>query len=113
MEFRGHTGFKENEMNAAIGDYIRNNSGARGKVTSLSPDGSIGDVYNLGSGKTETWVMSQCASDNDESVKPTLNPAQMQPVRVAMGPIIGAILISNLICGAIGFAVLLLAGVIR
>jgi hypothetical protein len=101
-------------MNAAIGDYIRNNnSGSRGKVTSLSPDGSIADVYNTGTGKAETWVLSQCAPDNGAGVKPNLDQVQTQPVRVAMGPIIGAILISNLICGAIGFVVLLLAGVIH
>ena len=101
-------------LSTAIGDYIRHNSGARGKVTSLSPDGTIADVHNLSTGKADTWALSLCAPDNEASVKPNFSQVQAtQPVRVAMGPIIGAILISNLICGAVGFVVLLLAGVIR
>jgi hypothetical protein len=95
-----------------VGDYIRHNSGARGKVTSLSPDGTIADVYNLGTGKADRWILSLCSPDDDDGVK--LSQIQSAPpVRVAMGPIIGAILISNLISGVIGFVVLLLAGVIH
>jgi hypothetical protein len=99
---------------AAIDDYIRHNSGVRGKVTGLSPDGTIADVYNLGTRKTERWALSLCSPDNDEGVKPKFSQVQAaQPVRVAMGPIVGAILIANLITGAIGFVVLLLSGVIH
>ena len=100
-------------MTAALGDYIRHNSGAKGKVTSLSPDASIADVYNLATGKTEAWVLSQCSPDVDAGAKTGRSQTAQPPVRVAMGPIIGAILISNLISGAIGFVVLLLAGVIH
>jgi hypothetical protein len=53
-------------MHAAIGDYIQRNSGAKGKVTSLSSDGTIADVYNLGTGKTETWALSLCAPRHGE-----------------------------------------------
>ena len=48
-------------MHTAIGDYIRHNSGARGKVTSLSPDGTIADVYNLATGRADT-MQSCCCS---------------------------------------------------
>jgi len=97
-----------------VGEYIRHNSGARGKVTSLSPDGTIADVYNLATGRADTWPLCVCTPDNEDGTLANhTHPTVSQPVRVAMGPIIGAILISNLICDAVGFVVLLLAGVIH
>lgn len=106
---------KENEVQtAAVGDYIRHETGAKGKVTSLSQDGTMADVFNLRTGKTETWALAFCQPDNDSGVKPTLEGAQeVQVVRVAKGPIVGAILIANLITGAIAFTVALLSGLIR
>lgn len=100
-------------QSAAIGDYIRNSSGAKGKITGLSPDGTIADAFNLGTGKTETWVLSLCSPDKDDGVKPTPIVQDVQLVKLAKGPIVGAILIANLITGAIGFIVLLLTGAIH
>ncbi len=94
---------------ATVDEY----NGVIGKVTGLSPDGTIADVYNVGTGR-ETWVLSLCSPHIDYAPKPKVIDVQTaQPIRVAMGPIVGAILIANLISGVIGFIVLLLTGVIH
>lgn len=100
-------------QSAAIGEYIRNSSGVKGKVTGLSPDGTIAAVFNLGTGKTENWVLSLCSADIDYGARPAQTIHTVQLVRVAKGPIVGAILIANLITGVIGFIVLLLTGMIH
>ena len=94
---------------ASVGEYIRHSNGLNGKVVNLSPDGLIAEVHVLATSKRDDWPLSLCESDNDS---PRLKQADVL-VRVAKGPIVGAILIAHLITAAITLVVLLIMGVIR
>lgn len=110
----------ETTMSPQVGDIVTHRDGWQGRIESFSPDGSIIDVvtirnnkrftYPLSAFKVEPIVASSAATtpaglgteinrDFPASVAVTSLP---QPFRVAMGPIIGAILLANLIRGIIG-----------
>lgn len=104
-------------MTAQVGDIVTHRDGWQARIESFSPDGSIVDVVTTRNNKKFTYplsafrVVDSAATETPTGFDAEINrdlPASVavtslpQPVRVAMGPIIGAILLANLISGIIG-----------
>lgn len=122
MVWANRSGKMETTMSPQIGDIVTHRTdGWQARIESFSPDGTIVDVVTVRNNKGFRYPLSafkvggpiveisaaetpatstaQFYSDQPSFVAVTSFP---QPVRVAMGPIIGAILLANLISGIIG-----------